>query len=335
MATSINNTSLRIFISSTYEDMKNYREAARDAIIRSEHVPVGMEYFAASPNKPLDACLEDVRTCQLVIILIGMRYGNVDEDTGKSFTELEYEEARKNYIPVIPFFLDEDNGSVTPKHVEIGAGAEKLKVFKERLKAEHRGVIFISAKSLETSVYQSIINQETKLRKQLEIPKITESVKASKTTTKVDNNVDLKSAVSKNISIHIYSNGKKYEGVLVGGKKHGKGTMTWPSGNKYEGDWLDDKRTGKGTMTWSSGEKYEGDYIDDKKTGKGKMVYSYGEYEGDWLDDRMTGKGILTWTSGDRYEGDWLDDKMTGQGTFKSKDGSKYVGQFLDGKLIK
>ena len=39
----------KIFISSTYEDMIPYREAASDAITSLEHLPVGMEHFVSSP----------------------------------------------------------------------------------------------------------------------------------------------------------------------------------------------------------------------------------------------------------------------------------------------
>ena len=41
-------TPLRVFISSTSEDMMPYREAAQAAITRLGHVSVGMEYFGAS-----------------------------------------------------------------------------------------------------------------------------------------------------------------------------------------------------------------------------------------------------------------------------------------------
>ena len=38
----------------------------------------------------------------------------------------------------------------------------------------------------------------------------------------------------------------KYEGDLVEGKKHGKGTYIWPNGNKYIGEWENNIINGKG-----------------------------------------------------------------------------------------
>ena len=80
----------RIFVSSTYEDMIPYREAVSEALTSIEQLPIGMKHFVSAPDKPLDVCLTDVRRCQLYIVLVGMRYGSIDEESGKSITELEY-----------------------------------------------------------------------------------------------------------------------------------------------------------------------------------------------------------------------------------------------------
>ncbi len=52
---------VRVFISSTAEDLREHREAARDAAIGAEILPTMMEYFVARGDKPpLSACLEKV-----------------------------------------------------------------------------------------------------------------------------------------------------------------------------------------------------------------------------------------------------------------------------------
>ena len=50
----------------------------------------------------------------------------------------------------------------------------------------------------------------------------------------------------------------KYEGDLVDGKKHGKGTYIWPNGNKYIGEWKDNAINGNGELIFSTGAKYNG-----------------------------------------------------------------------------
>jgi len=52
--------------------------------------------------------------------------------------------------------------------------------------------------------------------------------------------------------------------------------------------------------------------------------------------DCTNGQGTLTWSDGSKYVGEWKDGKHHGQGTltFASGEfaGDKYVGEFIDGK---
>lgn len=148
-------TPWRIFVSSTYEDMIPYRDAVSEALTSIEHLPIGMEHFVSTPDRALDVCLTDVRRCQLYIVLVGMRYGSVDEETGKSFTELEYEEALKNKIPVLAFVINENECPVLPKFVDTGENAQKLKQFKNRLD-ERMTSRFASAEHLKELVIRSV-----------------------------------------------------------------------------------------------------------------------------------------------------------------------------------
>lgn len=166
-------TPWRIFVSSTYEDMIPYREAVSEALTSIEHLPIGMEHFVSTPDRPLDVCLTDVRRCQLYIVLVGMRYGSVDKESGKSFTELEYEEALKNKIPVLAFVINENECPVLPKFVDTGEEAEKLKQFKSRLD-ERMTSRFSSVANLKELVIRSV---EAQVKRATEPQKDTEQVK--------------------------------------------------------------------------------------------------------------------------------------------------------------
>jgi hypothetical protein len=66
----------KVFVSSTAEDLKPYRAAARDAAIGAELLPKMMEYFVASGDKPpLPACLERVSEADVLIVIVAHRYG--------------------------------------------------------------------------------------------------------------------------------------------------------------------------------------------------------------------------------------------------------------------
>jgi hypothetical protein len=64
-----------VFISSTNEDLRIYRQAARDAALRAGFFPVMQEYWSAEANEPLDVCLRRVEAADVVVVLSAHRYG--------------------------------------------------------------------------------------------------------------------------------------------------------------------------------------------------------------------------------------------------------------------
>lgn len=126
-------------------------------------------------------------------------------------------------------------------------------------------------------------------------------------------------------------NGDVYEGEVVDGKYHGKGTYTSHLGFTYVGDFLNNTMTGKAHLTGPDGTVYEGDFLNGKRNGKGKVTSPEGwTYEGDWVDDHKTGKGKFTYKNGDTYEGDLVNGVREGQGLYVYASGNTYEGQWKD-----
>jgi hypothetical protein len=98
----------RVYISSTFKDLIQERLAAREAVLTLEHLPRSMESYTASEERPLDLCLEDVRSCQAYVGIFAWRYGFVPPSQSKSITHLEYEEAGRCGIPRLLFLLAAD-----------------------------------------------------------------------------------------------------------------------------------------------------------------------------------------------------------------------------------
>jgi hypothetical protein len=93
---------MKIFISSLIGGFEEFRSAARSAILTLGHDPIGAEDFAAQPNSPQVACLQAVRSADLVILILGSRYGFVQGSSGVSPTHEEYLEARGSK-PILTF----------------------------------------------------------------------------------------------------------------------------------------------------------------------------------------------------------------------------------------
>ena len=99
---------MRIFVSSTFKDLRPERESAQEALRRSELVPWGMELFVSEPSKPLDVCLEQVQLSDAVILIIGFMAGSlIPESPELTYTRAEFALAQRLGRPVFAFFKTE------------------------------------------------------------------------------------------------------------------------------------------------------------------------------------------------------------------------------------
>ena len=103
----------RVFVSSTYYDLKYVRERLERLISSYCFEPILFEsddvFF--NPNIKLDAsCYKEVENCHMMLLIVGGRYGSLAseqkdqyEENYISITQNEYETARKKGIPVMVF----------------------------------------------------------------------------------------------------------------------------------------------------------------------------------------------------------------------------------------
>jgi hypothetical protein len=84
---------VKVFISSVIAGMEGFRAAARQAAETLGHTVTAAEDFRASPQTPQQVCLGAVRDADVVVLLLGARYG-APQESGISPTHEEYREAR-------------------------------------------------------------------------------------------------------------------------------------------------------------------------------------------------------------------------------------------------
>ncbi|MBZ5622073.1 MAG: SUMF1/EgtB/PvdO family nonheme iron enzyme [Acidobacteriia bacterium] len=97
-------------MSSTSEDLKPYRQAARDAAVSADFHPEMMEDFLASEqHPPLAECMEQVAKAHVLVVIVAHRYGWVpDAADPKSITWLECLEAHRLGKEVLAFLVDKN-----------------------------------------------------------------------------------------------------------------------------------------------------------------------------------------------------------------------------------
>lgn len=84
---------LQVFVSSTFLDLKEERQAAVAGILLAGHIPAGMELFTAGDEAQMEVIKRWIRESDVYMLILGARYGTLEPKSGKSYTQLEYEYA--------------------------------------------------------------------------------------------------------------------------------------------------------------------------------------------------------------------------------------------------
>jgi hypothetical protein len=99
---------LQVFVSSTYTDLKEERQAAVETILSSGHIPAGMELFSAGDESQLSVIKRWIDESDVYLLILGGRYGSIEPKSGKSYTQLEYEYAVEQKKPLFAVVISEE-----------------------------------------------------------------------------------------------------------------------------------------------------------------------------------------------------------------------------------
>ena len=147
-----------VFVSSTYRDLVDHRAAVKDQIARRDMFFRGMEHFGAAPDHiaPAAKIVEEVRNANVYLGIFGVRYGSIDQATGLSMTELEFNEAEASGKPMLLYVI-RDDATVKVSDVEHDPEATaKLDTFKARILRKHVIYMFSTVQDLARQVYEDI-----------------------------------------------------------------------------------------------------------------------------------------------------------------------------------
>lgn len=94
----------QVFVSSTYEDLKEERKIVSQAILESYCFPAGMELFPASNKKQWDIIKRVIDESDFYLLIIAGKYGSIgtdDRGNSVSYTEMEFNYALDTNKPII------------------------------------------------------------------------------------------------------------------------------------------------------------------------------------------------------------------------------------------
>lgn len=125
----------QVFISSTYGDLREEREAVTWAVLTARHIPAGMENFTATDDRGWQTIKSVIDRSDYYVLILAGRYGSLDKD-GKSWTEKEYEYAVSRGIPILAFLRSKK--TITADKVDEDSKLKsKLEKFKSIVRDKH------------------------------------------------------------------------------------------------------------------------------------------------------------------------------------------------------
>lgn len=147
----LNSSFKSVFLSSTFEDMKEYRKAIIDRIIKRRMVPICMENWGANANKVTSVITDEVKKADIYLGIFGTRYGYVDENTNMSMTEIEYREALASNKPILVYIAKNAKDDITT-----GGNSQKMLELLTEIEKERIVYYFNSIDQLGEQVFADL-----------------------------------------------------------------------------------------------------------------------------------------------------------------------------------
>ena len=153
----------RIYVSSTFSDLEDYRKQVSVALRRLGHEDVAMEYYVAEDRRPLDRSLDDVASCDVYVGIFAWRYGYIPKAGNpeqKSITELEYRRALATGKTCLIFVISDD--ALWPAAKMEFAAISRIQALREELTNSDRHIVsrFGNTDELTRKVNEAVIEWE-------------------------------------------------------------------------------------------------------------------------------------------------------------------------------
>ena len=141
----------QVFISSTFRDLLEERQAVIKAVLELDHMPAGMELFPAGEDDAWQLIKDVIDASDYYVLIVGGRYGSLDR-YGIGYTEKEYDYAIATNKPVIPLLHKTPDNLPRDKTETDNETWEKLKAFRKKVEGKHTCTYWLSAEELKSQV---------------------------------------------------------------------------------------------------------------------------------------------------------------------------------------
>jgi len=154
---------LQVFVSSTFIDLIEERQAAVAAILKAGHIPAGMELFTSGDQSQMATIKRWIEESDVYMLILGGRYGSIEPTSTLSYTELEYEYARSLGKPLFSVVISDDaHNQKIKSHGASFIETENpvaLRLFRQKV-LQNVSSFFTDAKDIRLCVYESLSDLE-------------------------------------------------------------------------------------------------------------------------------------------------------------------------------
>ncbi len=150
---------LQIFVSSTFTDLIPERQAAVSAILKAGHIPAGMELFTSGDKSQMETIKKWIDESDVYMLILGGRYGSIEQVSGVSYTELEYNYAVEQGKPLFAVVIADS--SLEAKIQRLGTAflekenPQALKQFRQKV-LNNISSFFEDEKDIRLAVHESL-----------------------------------------------------------------------------------------------------------------------------------------------------------------------------------
>jgi cellulose biosynthesis protein BcsQ len=143
--TGVQTRRMRIFVSSTYKDLQQYRHTVANEIRkldRTRYEVMITDLWTPNRDAPSVAEIRDlIQSADVLVGLYGFRMGTKCKDSPNPVIETIYRTALAKGIPVLAFFAD-DYAQIPPKFIDRGEQAKLVDDFRAELASRHAVSLF-------------------------------------------------------------------------------------------------------------------------------------------------------------------------------------------------
>ncbi len=142
----------QVFLSSTFEDLEEERKEVMTALQLAGYFVAGMELFPSDDDESWEVIKRVIDQSDYYVLVVGGKYGSIGKG-GKSFTEMEYEYAISQNVPLLAF--PHGNPSDLPHRKTETKHPDKLAEFRKRID-RHQRQTWATKHDLATMVLASL-----------------------------------------------------------------------------------------------------------------------------------------------------------------------------------